>query len=130
MPGTGAVASVLRVEMMRMNGDTLRRAVWAAWGLYDTRVGSAHHRAGYGTAILAAVERLAREAGALRPGLNVVGDNAAAIALYEANGYEVTTQQMAKRLRWGPWTGAPRILPSGGKCRRWTVVLPARTIAA
>jgi GNAT superfamily N-acetyltransferase len=69
-----------------------------AW-LYDIMVDAAHRRSGYGTAILAAVEALARDAGALRLGLNVFGSNAAAIRLYEANGYEVTTQQMAKRLR-------------------------------
>lgn len=69
-----------------------------AW-LYDIRVDAAHRRSGYGTAILAAVEALARDAGALRLGLNVFGHNAAAIGLYEASGYEVTTQQMAKRLR-------------------------------
>jgi ribosomal protein S18 acetylase RimI-like enzyme len=32
-------------------------------------------------------------------GLNVFGDNAAAIALYERGGYQVTTQQIAKPLR-------------------------------
>jgi ribosomal protein S18 acetylase RimI-like enzyme len=68
-----------------------------AW-LYDLRVEPSHRRAGYGRAILAAVEELAREAGALRLGLNVFGDNRAAIALYEACGYTVMTQQMAKRL--------------------------------
>jgi GNAT superfamily N-acetyltransferase len=69
-----------------------------AW-LYDIRVVPAHRRAGYGAAILAAVEAMARDAGALRLGLNVFGDNKAAIALYERGGYQVTTQQMAKRLR-------------------------------
>ncbi|MDM4721185.1 GNAT family N-acetyltransferase [Micromonospora sp. WMMA1363] len=71
-----------------------------AW-LFDIRVESAHRRSGYGAAILGAAEALAREAGARRLGLNVFGDNAAAIALYERSGYQVTTQQMAKRLRSG-----------------------------
>jgi GNAT superfamily N-acetyltransferase len=69
-----------------------------AW-LHDIKVKEAHRRSGYATAILAAVEELAREAGATRLGLNVFGQNLPAIALYQACGYEVTTQQMAKRLR-------------------------------
>lgn len=69
-----------------------------AW-LYDLRVAPARRRRGYAAAILGAVEALAREVGARQLGLNVFGDNRAAIALYEGGGYAVTTQQMAKRLR-------------------------------
>lgn len=69
-----------------------------AW-LYDLRVVTAQRRQGYATAILGAVEEIARQAGAVRLGLNVFGANLAAIALYESQGYEVTTQQMAKPLR-------------------------------
>jgi ribosomal protein S18 acetylase RimI-like enzyme len=68
-----------------------------AW-LYDIRVDPAHRGAGYGAAILAAVEALARDAGAQRLGLNVFGQNTTAIALYERSGYRVTNQEMAKRL--------------------------------
>jgi ribosomal protein S18 acetylase RimI-like enzyme len=68
-----------------------------AW-LYDLRVESDHRRHGYGSAILTAVEELARRAGALRLGLNVFGSNTAAIALYERAGYAVATQQMVKPL--------------------------------
>lgn len=68
-----------------------------AW-LYDILVHPEHRGSGYGRALLAAVEDLAREAGALRLGLNVFGDNDAAIALYAASGYFVTAQQMAKDL--------------------------------
>jgi len=68
-----------------------------AW-LYDLRVLPAQRRRGYATAILGAVEELVRDAGARRLGLNVFGANRAAISLYEGGGYEVTTQQMAKRL--------------------------------
>lgn len=68
-----------------------------AW-LYDIRVEPEYRRAGYGTAILAAVEEMARAAGAHRLGLNVFGQNAAAINLYQRNGYEVMTQQLGKRL--------------------------------
>lgn len=69
-----------------------------AW-LYDIRVHDDHRRRGYGAAILAAVELLARAAGADRLGLNVFGGNREAIALYERVGYQVTAQQMAKPLR-------------------------------
>jgi GNAT superfamily N-acetyltransferase len=69
-----------------------------AW-LYDIRVEESHRRRGYRTAILAAVEAVARQAGAMRLGLNVFGRNLPAISLYEACGYEVMAQQMAKRLR-------------------------------
>ncbi|MCN0181028.1 GNAT family N-acetyltransferase [Salinispora arenicola] len=74
------------------------RSAEMAW-LYDIRVDTAYRRSGYGAAILSAVEVLARDAGALRLGLNVFGHNTPALALYERSGYEVTTQQMAKRLR-------------------------------
>ncbi|MFI7284967.1 GNAT family N-acetyltransferase [Micromonospora chersina] len=73
------------------------RTTDTAW-LHDISVEEPHRRSGYGRAILAAVEALAREAGALRLGLNVFGDNTSAISLYQSCGYEVTTQQMAKRL--------------------------------
>jgi ribosomal protein S18 acetylase RimI-like enzyme len=66
--------------------------------VYDLHVVEAHRRRGYGSAILSAAETLARTCGAVRLGLNVFGHNHAAIALYRAAGYQVTTQQMAKRL--------------------------------
>ena len=68
-----------------------------AW-LYDIRVAPEHRRRGHAAAMLTALEAVAREAGARSLGLNVFGPNRAAIALYTAQGYEVTTQQMAKRL--------------------------------
>jgi GNAT superfamily N-acetyltransferase len=68
-----------------------------AW-LYDIRVAPEHRRQGYAAQMLAALEALAKQAGAHSLGLNVFGPNRAAIALYTARGYEVTTQQMAKRL--------------------------------
>ncbi|MBM0256644.1 N-acetyltransferase [Micromonospora sp. 4G55] len=68
-----------------------------AW-LHDISVEEPYRRSGYGRAILSAVEAVAREAGASRLGLNVFGDNASAISLYQTSGYEVTAQQMAKRL--------------------------------
>jgi GNAT superfamily N-acetyltransferase len=69
----------------------------SAW-LYDIRIGETHRRRGYGKALLAAVEQTARAAGATTLGLNVFGSNHAAIALYTARGYQVTTQQMQTRL--------------------------------
>jgi len=66
--------------------------------LYDIRVPEAHRRRGYANAILAAVEDIARDAGATALGLNVFGHNHGAIALYSGRGYEVTTQQMSRDL--------------------------------
>jgi len=72
--------------------------------LYDIRVTPEHRRRGYATAMLDAVEAIARRAGARRLGLNVFGPNHEAIALYTGRGYTVTTQQMAKDLTADPAT--------------------------
>jgi ribosomal protein S18 acetylase RimI-like enzyme len=69
----------------------------AAW-LYDINVYPQARRNGYGTAILAEVEALVVRDGKARLGLNVVGTNEAAIALYRKNGYAVMTMQMSKAL--------------------------------
>jgi GNAT superfamily N-acetyltransferase len=69
----------------------------AAW-LYDINVYPHARRKGYGSAILAAVEALVVRAGKVRLGLNVVGTNEAAIALYRKSGYAVSTMQMSKPL--------------------------------
>jgi ribosomal protein S18 acetylase RimI-like enzyme len=69
----------------------------AAW-LYDINVYPQARRSGYGSAILAEVEALVQRDGKARLGLNVVGTNEAAIALYRKNGYAVTTMQMSKAL--------------------------------
>jgi GNAT superfamily N-acetyltransferase len=66
--------------------------------LYDIRVREVHRRHGYGNGILAAVEDIARDAGAKTLGLNVFGRNGGAIALYTGRGYEVVTQQMSRDL--------------------------------
>ncbi|NEW46158.1 GNAT family N-acetyltransferase [Nocardia cyriacigeorgica] len=70
----------------------------SAW-LYDINVFERFRRRGYGSAILAAAESLIAEEGRTRLGLNVVGDNAAAIALYRQNGYRVSSMYLDKQLR-------------------------------
>jgi ribosomal protein S18 acetylase RimI-like enzyme len=69
----------------------------SAW-LYDINVHPRARRSGYGSAILAEVEALVVRQGRTRLGLNVVGTNEAAIALYRKSGYAVSTMQMSKRL--------------------------------
>lgn len=53
---------------------------------------------GYGRQAMALAEREARERGMTSLGLNVHGHNTVARSLYEALGYEVTSQQMRKAL--------------------------------
>lgn len=66
-----------------------------AW-LYDINVFAPFRRLGYGSAILAAAEALVAGEGKTAVALNVVGDNAAAIALYRRNGYQVSSMSMRK----------------------------------
>ena len=70
----------------------------SAW-LYDINVFEPFRRNGYGSAILAAAEELVAGEGRTRIGLNVVGDNDAAIGLYRRNGYHVSSLQLDKPLR-------------------------------
>ncbi|MEH1122924.1 GNAT family N-acetyltransferase [Micromonospora sp. CPCC 206061] len=67
--------------------------------LYDIEVDEEHRGAGYGRALLAAVEEAARSHGSKALELNVFGGNAPAIHLYETSGYALVTQQMRKELR-------------------------------
>jgi GNAT superfamily N-acetyltransferase len=69
----------------------------SAW-LYDINVFRPFRRLGYGSAILAAAEALVAREGRTALGLNVVGDNEAAIALYRRNGYDVASMSMRKRI--------------------------------
>ena len=66
--------------------------------LYDIRIRVEQRRRGYANAMLAAVEELAREAGAKSVGLNVFARNRGAVALYTSRGFDITTQQMSKPL--------------------------------
>jgi ribosomal protein S18 acetylase RimI-like enzyme len=67
----------------------------SAW-LYDINVFAPFRRRGYGSAILTAVEAIVTSDGRGALGLNVVGDNEAAIALYRRHGYQVTSMSMRK----------------------------------
>lgn len=69
----------------------------SAW-LYDVNVFAPFRRRGYGSAILAAVEALVAREGKTALGLNVVGDNEAAIALYRRSGYDVASMSMRKKI--------------------------------
>jgi len=67
----------------------------SAW-IYDINVFEPFRRRGYGSAILAAVEDLVACGGKTRLALNVVGDDAAAIALYRRNGYAISSMFLDK----------------------------------
>jgi ribosomal protein S18 acetylase RimI-like enzyme len=68
-----------------------------AW-VYYVGVDPEHRAKGYGRALLVAAERELTRRGVPRLGLNVHGHNSVAIGLYQSLGFEVTAQQMAKRL--------------------------------
>lgn len=69
----------------------------AAW-VYDINVYAQYRRRGYGSAILAAAEQIVAGEGKTTLGLNVVGDNEPAIALYRRHGFGVSSMVMRKRL--------------------------------
>jgi ribosomal protein S18 acetylase RimI-like enzyme len=71
--------------------------VGPAW-IYDIEVPEARRGEGWGRAIMAEAERLAREDGHSEIGLNVFGSNAVARGLYESLGYAVGSIQMRKPL--------------------------------
>jgi ribosomal protein S18 acetylase RimI-like enzyme len=68
-----------------------------AW-VYMVLVDPAHRGHGYGRAIMLAAEGELVSRGVTELGLNVFGHNTVARRLYEDIGYEVTAQQMAKKL--------------------------------
>ena len=69
----------------------------SAW-IYDISVDAARRGHGLGRALLDALHDASRDLGATSIALNVFGDNATAIRLYETSGYAVTAQQMKKDL--------------------------------
>ena len=69
----------------------------SAW-IYDISVDAGHRGEGLGRRLLDALHQAARDLGATSMGLNVFGDNPAAIRLYETSGYAVTAQQMRRQL--------------------------------
>ena len=69
----------------------------AGW-IYDVEVDEAHRGKGYGREIMLLAERECRRRGLTSLRLNVFGPNTVAQRLYESLGYEITSQNMAKRL--------------------------------
>lgn len=69
----------------------------SAW-IYDISVDPARRGEGLGRGLLDALHDAARELGATSMALNVFGDNATAIRLYDSLGYTVTAQQMKRDL--------------------------------
>jgi ribosomal protein S18 acetylase RimI-like enzyme len=66
--------------------------------VYDIEVREQARRQGHGRAIMRAAERACRDMGVVIVKLNVFGPNTGARALYEQEGFEVTSVQMHKRL--------------------------------
>ncbi len=69
--------------------------------IYDFVIREEQRGKGYGAQTLANVDRTVEKMGATRIGLNVMGHNAVARALYEKHGYEIAGIGMTKRLRAG-----------------------------
>ena len=72
--------------------------------VYDVEVEEAKRGKGFGRSLMLAAEDFAREHNATAIKLHVFGDNAVAIRLYEALGYQPTSISMAKPLT-APPTG-------------------------
>ncbi|MER7251131.1 GNAT family N-acetyltransferase [Kribbella sp. NPDC000426] len=66
--------------------------------IYSIEVDSTQRGKGYGRAIMLAGEEECRRLGHQYLDLNVFGDNATAIGLYDSLGYAVVSQQMRKEL--------------------------------
>ena len=69
----------------------------SAW-IFDIRLDEERRGQGLGRRLLDALHDAARGLGATSMTLNVFGDNATAIRLYESSGYTVTAQQMRRDL--------------------------------
>jgi ribosomal protein S18 acetylase RimI-like enzyme len=67
--------------------------------IYSIEIDAAHRRRGYGRRTLELLEEALRPLGVRQIGLNVFGDNPGAQALYRQMGYEITSMNMQKALR-------------------------------
>nr|WP_085140966.1 GNAT family N-acetyltransferase [Mycolicibacterium conceptionense] len=79
-------------------GPDPRQSAGTVW-LYDIHVFETARGRGYGRALLAAVEGLARDGGAETLALNVNSTNRRAVDLYRAAGYRSESSFLSKRLR-------------------------------
>ena len=68
-----------------------------AW-IHNIEVHPAHRGRGYARRMIQLIEAELAQIGVPELGLNVFGTNTVAIGLYESLGFEVTAQQMAKRI--------------------------------
>ncbi|MEU8112648.1 GNAT family N-acetyltransferase [Micromonospora sp. NPDC048947] len=68
-----------------------------AW-IHNIEVHEEHRGRGYARRMIQLIEAELAQRGVPELGLNVFGTNAVAIGLYRSLGFEVTSQQMAKRL--------------------------------
>ena len=90
-------ASGTRVGMIWLAVKT-RRGKKSAF-IYDFVIREEHRGKGYGGQALSNVDRMVEKMGVTRIGLNVMGHNTVARALYAKQGYEITGIGMTKRLR-------------------------------
>ncbi|KAB1942661.1 GNAT family N-acetyltransferase [Micromonospora sp. ALFpr18c] len=75
-------------------GATDKRRAW----IHNIEVDSAHRGRGYARRMIQLMEAELAQLGVPELGLNVFGSNTVAIGLYRSLGFEVTAQQMAKRI--------------------------------
>lgn len=98
-PGMHLWTAVVGGEQVGIGWFELRqRASGVSAWIFDIRLDEDHRGRGLGRALLEALHDAARRLGATSMTLNVFGDNATAIRLYETSGYTVTAQQMRRDL--------------------------------
>ena len=66
--------------------------------IFDISLEEAQRGKGYGKQTMLALEEFAKELGLQTIGLHVFANNTAAMKLYRGLGYEVTSQNMTKKL--------------------------------
>ncbi|MET8260703.1 GNAT family N-acetyltransferase [Micromonospora sp. NPDC005553] len=102
--GAATEGALLRVGRV---GDTEVGWIWVtlptsaapdqAW-IHNIEVHEEHRGRGYARRMIQLIEAELTQHGVPELGLNVFGTNSVAIGLYRSLGFEVTSQQMAKRL--------------------------------